>query len=467
MQKNVKNIDRVVGSSASTHKRIRFYGLQDLDQLPQLQKLSVADRLAMKAVAQVIPFRVNNYVIESLIDWDNVPDDPIYRLTFPQGEMLAPQDLDKVVWLLENNASREHIREVVNTIRSRLNPHPAGQVEYNVPTLNDQPVAGIQHKYPETVLIFPKAGQTCHTYCTFCFRWPQFVGMDNMTFATRESGCFQDYLRQHKEVTDVLITGGDPMVMKARHLSLYIEPLLGPGFEHIQTIRIGTKSVAYWPYRYTTDEDADDILRLFEKVVLAGKHLAIMGHYDHWQEIEPSVAQRAIRRIRSTGAQIRTQGPLMRYINDSSEVWTRMWQEQVRLGCIPYYVFMERDTGTKDYFEVPLVRAWEIFQEAIQRVSGLGRTVRGPVMSTLPGKVVVEGVAEIYNEKVFVLSFIQGRDPNWCKRPFFASYDPKATWLTELTPAFGEKLFFYENRLEEILSSTLSNHAGIVNLSQA
>lgn len=144
-----------------------------------------------------------------------------------------------------------------------------------------------------------------------------------------------------------------------------------------------------------------------------------------------------------------------------------MWQEQVRLGCIPYYVFMERDTGTKHYFEVPLVRAWEIFQEAIQRVSGLGRTVRGPVMSTLPGKVVVEGVTEIYNEKVFVLSFIQGRDPNWCKRPFFASYDPKATWLTELTPAFGEKLFFYENRLEEILSSTLSNHAGIVNLSQA
>lgn len=202
----MKNIDRVVGSSASTHKRIRFYGLQDLDQLPQLQKLSVADRLAMKAVAQVIPFRVNNYVIESLIDWDNVPDDPIYRLTFPQREMLAPQDLDKVVWLLENNASREHIREVVNTIRSRLNPHPAGQVEYNVPTLNDQPVAGIQHKYPETVLIFPKAGQTCHTYCTFCFRWPQFVGMDNMTFATRESGSFQDYLRQHKEVTDVLIT---------------------------------------------------------------------------------------------------------------------------------------------------------------------------------------------------------------------------------------------------------------------
>lgn len=434
-------------------RTIHFYGIQDIDEIPQLAKLSKQARLAMKAVAKVFPFRVNNYVIEELIDWDNIPDDPIFRLTFPHEKMLVPEDFNQVFPLLEKNSSSESIHEVVKKIRSHLNPHPAGQVEYNVPTLDGEPVPGIQHKYPETVLIFPTAGQTCHAYCTFCFRWPQFVAMDGMKFATRESGRFQDYLRQHKEVTDVLITGGDPMVMKARHLSLYIEPLLGLGFEHIQTIRIGTKSVAYWPYRYVTDEDADDVLRLFEKVVQTGKHLAIMGHYDHWRELSTSIAQEAIRRIRSTGAQIRTQGPLMRYINDSAEVWIRMWQMQVRLGCVPYYMFMERDTGAKHYFKIPLVRAWEIFQEAFQKVSGLGRTVRGPVMAALPGKVVVDGVAQIGSEKVFVLSFLQGRDPNWCKRPFFAQYDAEATWLTELTPAFGEKQFFYQNRLEEILKA--------------
>jgi KamA family protein len=433
---------------------IELYGIKDIDRLPQLQKLSATERLAMKAVAQVLPFRVNNYVMEELINWDNIPDDPIFRLTFPQPEMLTPEFLDKVVWH-QQNSPPELLHQVVNTVRSQLNPHPAGQAEYNIPTLDGKPVPGIQHKYPETVLIFPTAGQTCHAYCTFCFRWPQFVNMDGLKFATRESGMFQEYLRQHQEVTDVLITGGDPMTMKAKHLALYIEPLLGEGFEHIQTIRIGTKSVAYWPYRFVTDEDADDILRLFEKVTHSGKHLAIMAHYDHWKEISTLIAQAAIQRIRSTGAQIRTQGPLMRGINDSTQVWIKMWQEQVRLGCIPYYMFMERDTGAKHYFEVPIIKAWKIYQAAIQKVSGLARTARGPVMSALPGKIAVDGVTEIYGEKVFVLSFFQGRDPNWCKRPFFASYDDKATWLTDLVPAMGEKKFFYEDKLNEILKTSI------------
>jgi KamA family protein len=433
-------------------KKIELYEIKDIDRLPQLQKLSTADRLAMKAVAQVLPFRVNNYVVEELIDWDKIPDDPIFRLTFPQKEMLPSESFDKVIWHQQNSAPEE-LRQIVNTVRSQLNPHPAGQAEYNIPTLDGKQVPGIQHKYPETVLIFPTAGQTCHAYCTFCFRWPQFVKMDGMKFATRESGLFQEYLRQHQEVTDVLITGGDPMTMKAKHLALYIEPLLNSGFEHIQTIRIGTKSVAYWPYRFVTDEDADDLLRLFEKVTNSGKHLSIMAHYDHWTEIKTEIAQTAIQRIRSTGAQIRAQGPLMRGINDCPQVWIKMWQEQVRLGCIPYYMFMERDTGAKHYFEVPIIRAWEIYQTAIQKVSGLARTARGPVMSALPGKVAVDGVTEIYGEKVFVLSFLQGRDPNWCKRPFFARYDEKATWLTDLVPAMGEKEFFYEKKLKEILKT--------------
>ncbi|MEH1766866.1 MAG: hypothetical protein V7L27_27945 [Nostoc sp.] len=438
-------------------KKIELYEIKDIERLPQLQKLSTADRLAMKAVAQVLPFRVNNYVVEELIDWEKIPDDPIFRLTFPQKEMLAPESLDKVIWHLQNSTPEE-LRQVVNTMRSQLNPHPAGQA-HNIPTLDGKPVPGIQHKYPETVLIFPTAGQTCHAYCTFCFRWPQFVKMDGMKFATRESGFFQEYLRQHQEVTDVLITGGDPMTMKAKHLALYIEPLLNSGFEHIQTIRIGTKSVAYWPYRFVTDEDADDVLRLFEKVISSGKHLSIMAHYDHPTEIKTEIAQTAIQRIRSTGAQIRTQGPLMRGINDCPQIWIKMWQEQVRLGCIPYYMFMERDTGAKHYFELPIIRAWEIYQTAIQKVSGLARTARGPVMSALPGKIAVDGVTEIYGEKVFVLSFLQGRDPDWCKRPFFARYDEKATWLTDLVPAMGEKEFFYENKLKEILKTQIREFA--------
>ncbi|MGD1714856.1 KamA family radical SAM protein [Dapis sp. BLCC M172] len=437
---------------------MRFYGAKDIDSIAQLSKFSEQERLGMKAVAQVLPFRTNNYIVEQLIDWNNIPDDPIFRLTFPHQEMLDSQDCNQIVQLLTENAPKAVLKEAANKIRRRLNPHPAGQKEYNVPTFNGEPVPGIQHKYQETVLIFPTAGQTCHAYCTFCFRWPQFVGLDDLKFATRESGIFQQYLQQHQEVSDVLLTGGDPMTMKAWQLALYIEPLLEPEFDHIQTIRIGTKSISFWPYRYVTDEDADNTLRLFEKIVQRGKHLAIMAHYEHWKELDTPVAQEAIRRIRSTGAQIRTQAPLVRHINDSAETWAKMWQMQVSLGCIPYYMFVERQTGAKDYFEIPLVQGWEIYREAIQQVSGLARTVRGPVMSALPGKVAIDGVTEIAGEKVFVLSFWQARESDWCKRPFFAGFDADATWLNDLKPAFGEDKFFYESELEEILTRRSLKH---------
>jgi L-lysine 2,3-aminomutase len=277
--------------------------------------------------------------------------------------------------------------------------------------------------------------------------------MSDLKFATDESARFQDYLRQHKEVTNVLLTGGDPMIMSLRNLKAYIEPLLEKEFDHIFSIRIGTKSVAYWPYKFVNDKEADDLLKFFEKIVRSGKHLAIMGHYNHWVELSTDVAKEAVQRIRNTGAEIRTQSPLIKHINDDADIWAKMWKDQVKLGCIPYYMFVERNTGAKNYFEVPLARAYEIFRDAFKQVSGLARTVRGPSMSALPGKVAIEGVTEVYGEKVFVLNMLQGRNPDWCKKPFFAKYDPKATWLTDLRPAFGEEKFFYQDEMNELIKN--------------
>ena len=436
-----------------TPKKMKFYGLMDIDNIPQLQGLNLEQRFAIKVVSHILPFRANNYVVEELIDWKNIPDDPIFQLTFMQKEMLTDDQFDRMADLLKSGASDAEIKNLANDIRLELNPHPAAQMTANVPSIEGIPVQGVQHKYRETTLIFPSSGQTCHAYCTFCFRWAQFVGMNDLRFATDESNRFQDYLREHKEITDILLTGGDPMIMSLKKLKIYIEPLLAPEFNHIQTIRIGTKSVAYWPYKYVTDHDADGVIQLFEEVVNAGKHLAIMGHYNHWKELSTEVSHEAIRRIRNTGAQIRTQSPLIKHINDDPDVWAKMWKEQVKLGCVPYYFFVERNTGAKNYFEIPLIKAYEIYREAYKQVSGLSRTVRGPSMSALPGKVAIEGVAEIKGEKVFVLTLLQARNPDWCKRPFFAKFDPKATWYDQLRPAFGKDKFFFQDELNQILVS--------------
>jgi KamA family protein len=363
--------------------------------------------------------------------------------------MLDPADVNRIACLLANEAPEAELRSAVHEIRMRLNPHPAGQLALNVPELGEEPLPGVQHKYQETVLVFPKQGQTCHSYCTYCFRWAQFVDEPGLKMATSDIDRIIDYLRRHREVTSVLITGGDPMIMGAGVLRRYIEPLLGPGLEHVESIRIGTKSLAYWPQRFVTDPDADDTLRLFEQVVATGRTLAFMAHFSHPRELEPPVVAEAVCRIRGTGAVIRTQAPLIRTINDDAATWSGMWRAQVRMGMIPYYMFVERDTGPQNYFAVPLARGYQIFSDAYRSVSGLARTVRGPSMSATPGKVCIDGITELAGQMVFVLHMIQARDPSLVGKPFFARFDPDATWISDLEPAFAAR-FPFEPAPEQI-----------------
>ncbi len=251
--------------------------------------------------------------------------------------------------------------------------------------------------------------------------------MNELKFAMKEADLLHKYLLKHPKVTDVLFTGGDPLTAKTSIMAAYIEPLLTKEFDHIRNIRIGSKTLAYWPYRFLTDKDADDLLRLFEKVKKAGKHLAFQSHFNHPVELSTDAVKQAISRIQNTGAQIRTQSPLLRHINDDSQVWADMWKEQVRQGLIPYYMFVARDTGSKEFFDVPLERAWNIFRKAYRNVSGVCRTVRGPSMSASPGKVQILGVTEVNGEKVFVLRFLQCRNSKLIDIPFFAKYNKKST----------------------------------------
>ncbi|MBN2887465.1 MAG: lysine 2,3-aminomutase [Chromatiaceae bacterium] len=428
----------------SKARPFRVFTQRDLERIEPLRRLSPEHRFAMRVVSSVLPFRVNAHVIDDLIDWERVPEDPIFQLVFPQPGMLEEAHFSRIADLLRAEADEALLGEAVREIRAELNPHPAGQMENNLPRLGgEEHLQGMQHKYRETVLFFPSQGQTCHAYCSFCFRWAQFVGDKSLRIASNEVNSLHQYLRHHPRVSDLLITGGDPMVMKTRHLETYLEPLLRPEFDHIQTIRIGTKALTFWPYRFTEDSDSDALMALFERLVARGKHLALMAHVNHWRELESPAVRAAIARVRESGAEIRTQGPLLAHINDDPSVWARSWKTQVRLGMVPYYLFVQRDTGARRYFEIPLVRAWEIYREAMQQVSGLGRTARGPSMSAGPGKIEIQGVTEVQGERLFVLRFLQGRNPDWVNRPFFARFDPEATWFDDLKPAFGERDFFF------------------------
>lgn len=131
------------------------------------------------------------------------------------------------------------------------------------------------------------------------------------------------------------------MVMSAANLESYVRPLLGSSkTANVRTIRIGTKSLGYWPMRYTTDADAKDVLRLFDDINKSGKQVSLQAHISHPRELQTPAVREAIRLIRMTGTQIRAQAPLIRHVNDDADLWKEMWREQVALGIVPYYMYV-------------------------------------------------------------------------------------------------------------------------------
>ena len=252
----------------------------------------------IEVVGTVLPFKTDNYVVDELIDWTNFENDPIFILNFPQKDMLDEASFRKVASLLKNNSPRKIVQDEVKKIRLKLNPNPAGQ-ESNVPVFEGERLTGIQHKYREIVLFFPTQGQTCHAYCTFCFRWSQFA-LNDFKFAMKEADKLVRYLRANPQITDVLFTGGDPAVMKTRFFEEYFNALVEADIPNLKNIRIGTKSLSYWPYRFTTDDDADDLIRLFKKVKKSGINIALMAHFNHPRELKTDAVREAIKTDRKS-----------------------------------------------------------------------------------------------------------------------------------------------------------------------
>ena len=177
--------------------------------------------------------------------------------------------------------------------------------------------------------------------------------------------------------------------------------------DSVQVIRTSSKSLAWWPYRFVTDKDADDLLRYFEHIQSKGKHFCFIAHFTHPRELENEIVQEAIRRILSTGAVIRCQGPLVKGINDNPQDWVDLWTKQINLGMVPYYMFVEANHHYENCFRIPLAETLRIFQEAQKQTTGLARTVRGPVFMNDINRVLLDGTTELNGQKYFVLKSLQ------------------------------------------------------------
>ena len=386
-------------------------------------------------VSRVLPFKTNNYVVDYLIDWKNYETDPVYILTFPKKDMLRSDHFERVKRGVRDNIPEKELMQIINSIRLELNPHPANQAS-NVPSLDGKELTGSQHKYRDIILFFPSEGQSCHAHCTFCFRWPQFVKDLDLQFSMREIDLLIDYVKRNEHIHEILFTGGDPLIMSPGTILRYVDRIIEARIPHLNTIRFGSKSLTFWPFTFLPEfnGEADDMLKMFGKIVDNGYHLAFMAHFNHPNEMDNSIVKKAIHNIQQTGAVIRTQAPLLRTINDDAGVWSDMWKKQVGLGMIPYYMFVERQTGPYDYYSLPLSHVYAIYQEAVKTSASFAKTVTAPVMSASMGKVQVLGTIDspMEDEKYFILQYVRHRDYTRTFKPFLKKYDETSTWVDQL-----------------------------------
>ncbi|MCK6483281.1 MAG: 4Fe-4S cluster-binding domain-containing protein [Phycisphaerae bacterium] len=382
-----------VSQPASTPRRVKY--VRDIDKIPNIPP---AERAKLKLVAQRYVFRANDYYL-SLIDW-NDPADPIKQLIIPRVEEL--NDWGKL------DASNE----------------AAVTVQH-----------GVQHKYPDTVLLL--CNEVCGAYCRYCFRKRLF--MDENDEVTNDVTEGIRYIADHPEVANVLLTGGDPLLMSTRRLREIISALRA--IEHVQIVRIGSKMPAFDPWRLLSDPELQELFRTHST---PRRRIYLMAHFDHPRELTDEAVAGIDCFIRC-GVICVNQCPLIRGINDDPAVLADMYRRLSWMGCTPYYLFQGRPTAGNEPYEVPIVRGWNIFREALCIGSGLARRVRY-VMSHETGKIEILAV----DDRHIYLRYHRAKDPNNRGRFMIYKRDDEAYWLDQLEPVGGDAVKFAPSPLGDV-----------------
>jgi lysine 2,3-aminomutase len=336
-----------------------------VNKLDQVKGLSEQERQQLQPVAEKFAFRTNEYY-QSLIDWDD-PDDPIRRIVMP--------DVQEMEEFGELDASDEH---------------------------SYTRVKGLEHKYGDTALLL--VNNVCGAYCRFCFRKRLFT--DDNDEVTSDITDALEYIRQHPEINNVLLSGGDPLIMSTGKLGRIIQQLRD--INHVRIIRIGTKMTAFDPYRILNDPSL----------------LEMLSQYNPRELTEPAL--KGLQLLQKAGAITVNQSPLIRGVNDKPEIIAELFGRLSFNGVVPYYLFICRPTLGNEPYMVPVERAFEIFEEARRRLAGLAKNAR-LCMSHRTGK--VEVVGKMDGKVVF--RYHRAPDPLDCGRVMIFDSDPTAAWLDD------------------------------------
>lgn len=350
-----------------------------ITNIDKLDKLSASEKEKLKPITDKFVFRANDYYL-GLIDWDN-PDDPIRKLVIPnEGELMEYGKWD---------ASDE-------------------DTNYVVP--------GCQHKYRTTALLI--VSEVCGSYCRYCFRKRLF--RNDVKEAMYDVSPGIEYIAAHKEINNVLLTGGDSLILSTAKLRSIMEPLRK--LDHVKIIRLGSKIPVFNPMRIYEDEELLELIRTYST---EDKRIYVMAHINHPREITPE-AKKGLKALHNAGAIVVNQTPVLKGINDDPVVLGELLDRLSWAGVSPYYYFVNRPVAGNREFVLPLKRVYQIVEEAKARTSGLGKRVR-LCMSHSSGKI---EILAIDNGKAY-LKYHQSRDNEYGK---FMILDcpEEAEWFDDL-----------------------------------
>ncbi len=359
-------------------KNLLAQSIRDVKELKRVLNLSEEEAAQMAAIVEKYPLCVNPYYL-SLVDV-NDPNDPIRKMCIPDIREFS------------EGGQADTSGEADNTV-----------------------LPGMQHKYKQTALILSTS--QCAMYCRHCFR-KRLVGGETEEVA-KDLEALAAYVREHTEINNVLISGGDAFLNSNGTIETYLR--LFTEIPTLDFIRFGTRTPVVLPQRITTDPSLLDILKTYGEK----KQILIVTQFNHPREITDE-AILAVKLLREAGCIIRNQTVLLKGVNDDPNVLAKLMNKLVSIGVIPYYIFQCRPVaGVKNQFQVPLVQGVRIVEDAKRQMNGQAKSIRY-AMSHPTGKIEILG--EMGPNQI-VMKYHQAKYEGSCGRLFLQPVAPDQCWL--------------------------------------
>jgi KamA family protein len=360
--------------------------INSLDKLKEYIDLSEEEEAQLSEVVEKHPMNITRYYL-SLID-KNDKNDPIRKLAIPTAEEL-----------------------IVAGAMGETTGDPYGDDKHNKGN-------GILHKYPYSALIV--ATEYCSMYCRHCFR-KRLVGLptDKIVESFQNAA---EYVRSHKEIKNVIISGGDPLTIPTKRFIEMLEALVD--IDHLNYVRIGSRVPVVYPSRLF-DEELLSYFKEFNKK----KALYLPTHFNHANELT-DVAVEAALKVRETGVTLNNQAVFLNGVNDSVEAMQNLMDGLLRAGINPYYLYQCMPVSrVRHHFQVPLKRGIDIVDKAKENLDGYGKRFKF-IMGHDIGKIEIVGRID---DKL-VLKHIHSRPefPHDASKVMLMKLDDKAGWLEDM-----------------------------------